>query len=325
MAEIELSRIQIADIVNNDSEAINAFEDLFRTISEIDPGVSHTSYISVLNNTGAALQAGDVVSFKQVGTSAVVEVEKYIADGTKQNIYFIGVVMANTLNGQIGRAMTFGELKGINASGSSVSETWSNGDILYASPTHAGGLTNVKPTAPDNVIPVAAVLSNSATAGVLLVRPTLEQNKYYGQFTKLNDQSASLTNSPVALLLTNTEISHGVTIGTPASRMIVAHAGLYKIDVNLQLISGSSSAKKMYIWFRKNGANVPNSATQVTDDINNGAVHVAKSDFFSLHANDYMEVMFAVDDTSLTIHHEAPTLFAPATPAAIISITQVQQ
>ena len=81
----------------------------------------------------------------------------------------------------------------------------------------------------------------------------------------------------------------------------------------------------MYIWFRRNGVNVPNSATQVTDDINNGAVHVAKSDFFSLHANDYMEVMFAVDDTSLTIHHEAPTAFAPATPAAIISITQVQQ
>ena len=325
MAEIELSRIQIADIVNNDSEAINAFEDLFRTISEIDPGVSHTSYISVLNNTGAALQAGDVVSFKQVGTSAIVEVEKYIADGTKTNIYFIGLIMANMPDGQIGRAMTFGELKGINASGSSVGETWSNGDILYASTTHAGGLTNVKPTSPNNVIPVAAVLSNSATTGVLLVRPTIEQNKYYGQFSKLNDQSASLTNSPVALLLTNTEISHGVTIGTPASRMVVAHAGLYKIDVNLQLISSSSSAKKMYIWFRKNGVNVPNSATQITDDINNGAVHVAKSDFFSLNANDYMEVMFAVDDTSLTIHHEAPTAFAPATPAAIISITQVQQ
>jgi hypothetical protein len=35
--------------------------------------------------------------------------------------------------------------------------------------------------------------------------------------------------------------------------------------------------------------------------------------------------MFAVDNTSLTIHHEVPTAFAPATPAAIISITQVQQ
>jgi hypothetical protein len=49
------------------------------------------------------------------------------------------------------------------------------GDILYASPTVAGGFTTTKPVAPNNIISVAAVLSSGAN-GILLVRPQIGSN-----------------------------------------------------------------------------------------------------------------------------------------------------
>ena len=49
------------------------------------------------------------------------------------------------------------------------------GDILYASPTVAGGFTTTKPVAPNNIISVAAVLSSGAN-GILLIRPQIGSN-----------------------------------------------------------------------------------------------------------------------------------------------------
>jgi uncharacterized protein YaiE (UPF0345 family) len=49
------------------------------------------------------------------------------------------------------------------------------GDILYASPTVAGGFTTTKPIAPNNIISVAAVLSSGAN-GILLIRPQIGSN-----------------------------------------------------------------------------------------------------------------------------------------------------
>jgi hypothetical protein len=68
----------------------------------------------------------------------------------------------------------FGEVKGINTSGSSAGETWVNGDILYYNPAVTGGLTKNVPTAPNAKVQVAAVTYANASNGILFVRPTFE-------------------------------------------------------------------------------------------------------------------------------------------------------
>jgi len=50
-----------------------------------------------------------------------------------------------------------------------------------------------------------------------------------------------------------------------------------------------------------------------------------KTDFISLNASDYVEIMFAVDDTNLWLDASAATAFAPAAPAVLVAVTQVQQ
>jgi hypothetical protein len=69
----------------------------------------------------------------------------------------IGVVTETILRNEEGFVTTLGQVKKINTTGSLQGETWADGDILYLSPTVAGRLTNIKPTAPQHLVIVGFV------------------------------------------------------------------------------------------------------------------------------------------------------------------------
>jgi len=295
----------------------------FRFFSEMPGAVAQASletYARVQNSTGSTIAKGTVVGFAGVGSGNVLSIAPYLADGNTSSLYILGV-MDETLpdSGAQGAVCVWGHVTGIDTSAFNV------GDILYASPTVAGAFTNVKPTAPDNVIPMAAVLVVGATDGVIFVRPTIEQQKYYGEFTKTTDHAPALTNTAYALTFDNTEVAEGVSIGSPASRIVVPQSGLYQFDATIQISSQNSNPKNIWLWFRKNGTDVTNTARLVTININNGYVPMALAEFFSLAANDYIELMFASNDTGITVDNVAATAFAPAAPAVVLAVTQVQQ
>lgn len=276
-------------------------------------------YARVGNTTGVTIPNGTVVGFVGATTEALL-VAPYLADGSAPSLYILGV-MTHDLpdSGEKGYCTTWGFVRDLDTSAFSV------GDLLYASPTVAGALTNVKPTAPDNVIPLAACITSDATTGMIFVRPTIQQMQYYGVFVKSTDQSPAAINTEYLLTFDSTEISNGVSIGTPTSRIVVPASGLYRLDANLQLTSGSSSSKNVWVWFKKNGTAIPNSARLVTSDLNNGYIPLAMQEPVSLAANDYIELAFASDSTAVTVDNVAATAFAPAAPAVILSVTQVQQ
>jgi hypothetical protein len=222
-------------------------------------------------------------------------------------------------SGQKGYCTTWGFVRDLDTS------AFSPGDLLYASPTVAGALTNTKPTAPDNVIPLAACITSSATTGVIFVRPTIQQMQYYGVFTKTTDQTPAAINTEYLLTFDNTQISNGVTIGGTTSQIIVPESGLYQFDATVQLTSGSSSSKNIWVWWKKNGTAIANSARLVTSDVNNGYIPIALNETISLAANEYVELAFAADSTNVTVDSVASTAFAPAAPAVVLSVTQVQQ
>jgi hypothetical protein len=295
----------------------------FRFFSLLQDSIGQASretFTLVQNSTGATLPKGTVVGFAGVGAANLLSVSKYLADGSTPSLYILGV-LDETIpdSGATGLCSVWGPVTGIDTSAFNV------GDILYASPTVAGAFTNVKPTAPDNVIPVAAVLIKSATDGVIFVRPTIEQQKYYGEFTKTSDQSPAVINTAYALTFDNTEIAEGISIGSPASRIVVVQSGLYQFDATVQIGSSSSSPKTVWLWFRKNGTDIANTARLVTININNGYTAVSMSEFFSLAANDYIEIMFAADATAITVDNVAATAFAPAAPAVVLAVSQIQQ
>jgi hypothetical protein len=295
----------------------------FRFFSLLQDSIGQASretFTLVQNSTGATLFKGTVVGFAGVGAANLLSVSKYLADGSTPSLYILGV-LDETIpdNGATGLCCVWGPVSGIDTSAFNV------GDVLYANPTVAGAFTNVKPTAPDNVIPMAAVLVVSATDGVIFVRPTIEQQKYYGEFTKTTDQTPASTNTAYALTFDNTEIAEGISIGSPASRIVVVQSGLYQFDATVQIGSSSSSPKTVWLWFRKNGTDIANTARLVTININNGYTAVSLAEFFSLAAGDYIEIMFASNDTAITVDNVAATAFAPAAPAVVLAVSQIQQ
>ena len=276
-------------------------------------------YARVGNTTGVTIPNGTVVGFAGATANALL-VAPYLADGSQPTLYILGV-MTHDLpdSGEKGYCTTWGFVRDLDTSAFAV------GDLLYASPTVAGELTNVKPTAPDNVIPLASCVTSNATTGVIFVRPTITQMQYYGVFTKTTDQTPAVINTEYLLTFDNTQISNGVTIGGTTSRIIVPESGLYQFDATVQLTSGSSSSKNIWVWWKKNGTAIANSARLVTSDVNNGYIPIALNETVSLAANEYVELAFAADSTNVTVDSVAATAFAPAAPAVVLSVTQVQQ
>ena len=281
--------------------------------------VGQETYARVGNTTGVTIPNGTVVGFAGATPNALL-VAPYLADGTSPTLYILGI-MTHDLpdSGEKGYCCTWGFVRGIDTS------AFGAGDILYASPTVAGELVNTKPTAPDNVIPIAACVVSDATDGVIFVRPTIQQMQYYGVFVKTSDQTPTVINTEYLLTFDSTTISNGVTIGSPTSQIVVPESGLYNFTANVQMSSGSSSPKNVWVWFKKNGTAIANSARIVTTDINNGYIPITLNEPISLAANDYVEMAFASDSINVTVDNVAATAFAPAAPAIVLSVTQVQQ
>jgi len=168
---------------------------------------------------------------------------------------------------------------------------------------------------------------SDATNGVVFVRPTIEQERYYGEFYNTTGVTPLANNTAYAMEWDGSSIADGVSVaGTPATEITVSESGLYQFNARVQFSSGNSNIKSAWIWWRLNGTtDYPNSATVGTLSDSNGYLVVRNSEFFSLAANDYIELMWAVDDTDLAPTSVAATAFAPAAPCAVVEVTQIQQ
>lgn len=147
---------------------------------------------------------------------------------------------------------------------------------------------------------------------------------FYGQFKKTTSVSPAATNTAYAITFDTTEEHNKVSIGSPASRIVVEEAGIYNFSAHFTVLSNNSSAKTVYFWFRKNGVDVSASTFLSTSDINGGHMSSGRDDFFSLVAGDYIELMWAADSTNLELHASAATGFAPSGPSCLLSVMQVQ-
>ena len=277
-------------------------------------------YMRATNDTGSAIPNGTVVGF--TGVNGEIKVAPYLADGSVPELHFVGVATFDMADGDTGMVTTYGKVRGLDTTGPGA-ETWSIGDILYASPTTAGGLTNVRPTAPDVVIVVAAVLSVDATAGVILVRPTIPMGLDYGSFDSTSNQTLAATNTATAITLANTMSSNGITLSN-SSRLNVAQAGFYNVSASLQLTSGSSSSKMVYFWLRKNGANEDDTTRAITVNTNNGESPIALNYTISLEASDYIELYWAADSTAVSLSAITGLSFAPDAPSVLVNVSQLQ-
>jgi len=282
--------------------------------------VGFETYMQVKNDTGSQINNGEVVGF--VGVNGEIKVAPYIANNTANELYFIGVATHDMPDQDIGPVTLYGKVRGLDTTGPGA-ETWSVGDILYASPTTAGLLTNVRPTAPNAVIVIAAVIKVSATVGEIMVRPTIPIGLDYGSFDSNVDQTLAAINTATAINAATTLSSNGISV-VSNSQFTVTNAGFYQILASLQLTSGSASAKNVYFWLRKNGTDVGSSTRAITVDLNSGFSPISLDYTISLAAGDYVQLYWAANDTNVTLDALAALAFAPSGPSVLVNVQQLQ-
>jgi hypothetical protein len=84
--------------------------------------------------------------------------------------YILGIADESGINNDWIFVTQFGEVKNIDTTGGV--EAWTQGQELYYNPAVTGGLTKTKPTAPNAIATVAAVVNVGTSNGILFVRPT---------------------------------------------------------------------------------------------------------------------------------------------------------
>jgi len=123
------------------------------------------------NTSGVAIVNGQsVMATGSVGASGKLTIAKAVADGSVPAHFMIGIATQDIAPNQFGYVTSFGLVRNINTTGAPYGEVWSDGDLIYFSPTTPGGLTNVQPESPQLKTPQAIVVVTGTGNGSIFVR-----------------------------------------------------------------------------------------------------------------------------------------------------------
>jgi len=162
---------------------------------------------------------------------------------------------------------------------------------------------------------------NKAVEGLQMTPPPREfKRARYGSFFDTTTQAATVINTATAITFNTTDLSNGVFIGTTTSRIIVDTEGIYNFDSSFQLDKTAGGTAIFDFWFRLNGVNVPDSCSRIRVQGNNAEVFSSLNYFFDLKANDYVELMFSVDDLSVEVTAFAASAPHPGIPSIILTV-----
>ena len=131
--------------------------DVTQQIGQEMVSYAYNSHTTTINN-------GELVYFfsNSNGNPAV---KRFVADRTLESELVLGVATENITSGSKGYVTEFGIVRGLDTSAFSV------GDVLYASASTAGAITNVKPVSPNVVVVVGICLDPNVTNGTIFVKP----------------------------------------------------------------------------------------------------------------------------------------------------------
>jgi hypothetical protein len=146
---------------------------------------------------------------------------------------------------------------------------------------------------------------------------------HYGAFSDTTLQAAASINTAYGMTFNTTDSSNGISIGSPSSRLVVANQGVYNVQFSAQLDKTSGGTGNIYIWLRKNGTNVANTASTVAIQGTAARTVAAWNFIIQLEPTHYVELMWATDDTSVRILAASATSVWPAIPSVICTLTQV--
>jgi hypothetical protein len=145
-------------------------------------------------------------------------------------------------------------------------------------------------------------------------RPVFINGAWISHQTQLQG-GTGIANTPTPITFQFTDVSNGIIVvgPLPNSQIQVSKTGLYEFIFSIQLDKTGGGSSPCDIWLRKNGADIPFSASQYVVAGTNGETVPCLDFFLNLNANDIIEVVFASTDATMSIS-AFPQLITPGDP-----------
>lgn len=146
----------------------------------------------------------------------------------------------------------------------------------------------------------------------------------YGTFLSTVTQPAAVINTPYTMTY-DTQLFHSEIDVSPTnpSRVVCINAGVYNFQFSVQLQKPSGSPGYIYIWPRINGVNIANSASRVAIQGSTAELIPSWNWVFEMQPNDYFEIAWAANDTSIRLFAEpaiTTPYIRPAVPSVILTV-----
>ena len=247
----------------------------------------------VKNQTGATITKGSLVYANgTLGASGRITVAKFIANGSIDAKYLLGITAHDLSNGEDGYVISFGKIRKVNT------DTFAAGAILYPSPTVAGVWTDVEPIAPNIDMPIGFCINSHVNNGTIAIRVAsgykldelhdvaisspIEKASLYYRGGLWRDTTAVLLVSDTASMLTNylkgnvsltsqvTGILPLLNGGTGASTQSGARTNLGGTGIGQYLFTISNSLTNKYIRLNSDNTATLLTSSEVRSDIGAG-------------------------------------------------------
>jgi hypothetical protein len=230
----------------------------------------------VKNQTGSTITKGSIVYANgTVGASGRITIDKFIADGSIDAKYLLGITAHDLSNGEDGYVISFGKIRKVNT------DTFAAGAILYPSPTVAGVWTDVEPIAPNIDMPIGFCINSHVNNGTIAIKvesgyklhelhdlaitSPVEKASLYYSGGLWRDTTAALLVSDTASMLTNY-----LRTGVAASTYLPLTGGTLSgsLDINTNNGSNSFQDSTLKVTYNQSSLGVNQNVTGIYSSVN---------------------------------------------------------
>ena len=298
---LKLTREQLAEFLP-DHQMIRAFENLFATVEPITPSTIDDLTILAGQADNKAIQA--LQSLAEIAQTAAINAGA-AEDRATQALQAIAQLAQDAA-----LCCAIAEAKGTQAL-----------DSIAALEQDTAVTAAVLEARTIKALDAISALTQAVELLALAPPPREFKRSRYGAFYDTTTQTAGTINTATLITYNTTQLSMGVYVDSVVtSRVYVDTGGIYNFQTSIQLDSTVATDEEFYLWFRQNGIDVVDSASQVRVKGNNAEVFLAINFFFDMKAGDYVELVYSVTDLGVRLLASGAVAPHPGIPSIILTV-----
>jgi len=149
-------------------------------------------------------------------------------------------------------------------------------------------------------------------------------NPHYISAYDTTTQTISATGQEFLMKFNTTDVSNGISV-VEDTKITVSKDGTYNIQFSAQVVESNASATDVYVWFKKNGVNIPYSTTKYTLKGSNEAAVIILNLIVKLNKNDYVQIGWSSNRITSSLLYEGPSTnpVKPAIPSVILTVWEI--